>query len=53
VVDSRLPFNALEKKYINITIPPQNQMGRAEALVFVSDPEELYSETILFQLNYK
>lgn len=53
IVDSRLPFNANEKKFINITIPAQNQMGRAEVLVFVSESEETYSETILFQLNYK
>jgi hypothetical protein len=52
VVDSRLPFNASEKKQLTINIPPQRQIGRAEVLVFVSDLEELYSETILFQLNY-
>ncbi len=53
IVDTRLPFNANEKKYINISIPAQKQIGRAEVLVFVSETEETYSETILFQLNYK
>lgn len=49
----RLPFNGGEKKLLNISIPPQSQIGKADVLMFVSDLEELYTETILFQLNFK
>jgi hypothetical protein len=48
-----LPFNGGEKQMLNISIPPQSKVGRAEVLMFVSDLDELYSETILFQLNFK
>jgi hypothetical protein len=51
-VDTRLPFNPNEKKQLTINLPAQREIGRAEVLVFASDVEELYSETILFQINY-
>jgi len=53
IIDSRLPFNGGEKQMLNISIPPQSKLGRSEVLMFVSDLDELYSETILFQLNFK
>lgn len=53
VVDSKMPFEANETKYINISIPSQDAMGRAEVLVFIYDQDEVFYRTILFQMDYK
>ena len=52
VIDTRVSFNAFEKKIINLSVSPQTQMGRAEVCLFISDVDELFSEPILFKLNF-
>ena len=51
-MEPRLTYNPNEKKFINLEIAPQEQTGRAEVLMFISDVDELYSETICFQINF-
>ena len=51
-MEPRLTFNPNEKKFINLEIYPQERTGRAEILVFISDVDELYSETICFQVSF-
>ena len=53
VVDSKAAFDANETKFINISIPSQEAVGRAEVLVFIYDQDEVFSRTVLFQMNYK
>ena len=53
VVDNVLPFNGKESKYINIIIPSQIKKKKFEVLLFISDENEEYSKTILFQINFK
>jgi hypothetical protein len=53
VVDNVLPFNGKESKYINIIIPSQIKKKKFEALLFISDENEEYSKTVLFQINFK
>ena len=53
IVDAKLSFNAGEGKLVNICIPAQFSVGRAEVLVFAYDEDELFSRTLLFQMNYK
>ena len=52
VVDTQVPFNANETKYVNISIPAQFKSGFAEVLVFVYDEEDKFSQTVLFKLIY-
>ena len=53
VVDSVVPFNGKETKYINIIIPSQINKRKFEVLLFISDENEEYSKTVLFQINFK
>ena len=53
VVDSIVPFNGKETKYINIIIPSQIHKRKFEVLLFISDENEEYSKTVLFQINFK
>ena len=53
VVDNVMSFNGKETKYINIIIPRQINKRKYDALLFISDENEEYSKTILFQINFK
>ena len=53
VVDNVVPFNGKETKYINIIIPSQINKRKFEVLLFISDENEEYSKTVLFQINFK
>ena len=53
VVDSVVPFNGKEEKYINIIIPRQIYKRKFDAFLFISDENEEYSKTIVFHINFK
>ena len=53
VVDSVVQFNGKETKFINIIIPSQIKKRKFDVLLFISDENEEYSKTILFQINFK
>lgn len=53
IIDSTLNFNPKEAKQISMVVPDQKQRGVSEVIVFISDSEEYYSETILFQFHFK
>ena len=53
VVDSVIPFNGKETKYINIIIPSQITKRKFEVLLFISDEKEEYSKTVQFLINFK
>lgn len=54
VIDSSLNFNPKETKHISMVVPEQSQRGIAEEVIlFISDAEEVYSETVLFKFHFK
>ena len=53
VVDKINSFNIDEKKSIKFVVPPFQQVGRIEVLVFVSAENEEYCRTLLFQITFK
>jgi hypothetical protein len=54
IIDSNLNFNPRETKQVLMVVPEQSQRGIAEEVIlFISDTEELFSETILFQFHFK
>ena len=51
-MENNLSFNPNESKFLNLEIAKRDKTGKAEIIVFISDEEQLYSETICFQLNF-
>jgi len=40
-------------KQVGMVVPEQSQKGISEVILFVSDSEEIFTETILFQFYFK
>jgi hypothetical protein len=47
-----ITFNANESKNVNVEINPQKFIGKANAYIFVSDPDEVFNNAIAVEINY-
>ena len=47
-----ITFNANENKNVNVEINPQKFIGKANAYIFVSDPDEVFNNAIAVEINY-
>ena len=52
ITQELLTFNANESKYVNLEVNPQKFIGRSNAYIFVSDPDEVFNNAISVEINY-
>ena len=53
IIDKKMSFSANEKRYINISVSSQREVGSKEVAMFIYDQDEIFSRIILFKLLYK
>ena len=47
-----ISFNANESVFVHCEIKSQNDIAKASVYVFVTDAEDVFNQTILFEINY-
>ena len=53
VIDKSVPFNADERKRIQLLVHERENEGREKVLLFIFDNNDEYSKTILFIINFR